>query len=44
MLTDVEFRYARFGADGAVPVHTAEVSFEEALDAQVTSEARRAER
>jgi len=43
VLTDVEFQYRQFGADGAVLVYAATCSFEEILDARVTSEYLRQE-
>jgi hypothetical protein len=43
VLTDVEFQYRQFGADGAVLVYAATCSFEEILDARVTSEDLRQE-
>ncbi len=44
VLTDLEFQYKQFAADGRVQVYTAVVTFEEILDARVTSENRRSER
>jgi hypothetical protein len=41
VLTDLEFQYRQFGADGSLQVYTATVSFEEILDVRVTSEERR---
>lgn len=43
VLTDLEFQYKQFATDGSVLVYTATVSFEEILDARVTSEERREE-
>jgi hypothetical protein len=43
VLTDLEFQYKQFAVDGSVLVYTATVSFEEILDARVTSEERREE-
>jgi hypothetical protein len=43
VLTDVEFQYRQFGADGAVLVYAATCTFEEILDARVTSEYLRQE-
>ena len=44
VLTDLEFQYKQFALDGSALVYTATVSFEEILDARVTSEDRRQER
>jgi hypothetical protein len=44
VLTDLEFQYKQFAADGKVQVYTAVVTFEEILDMRVTSEERREER
>lgn len=41
VLTDLEFQYKRFAADATVLVYTATVTFEEVLDARVTSEEKR---
>jgi hypothetical protein len=41
VVTEVEFGYRQFAADGSVLVYTATVTFEEILDARVTSEQRR---
>jgi len=41
VLTDLEFQYKQFAADGKVQVYTATVTFEEILDVRVTSEERR---
>jgi hypothetical protein len=38
VLTDLEFNYKQFAADASVLVYTATVTFEEILDARVTSE------
>ncbi len=38
VLTDLEFNYKQFAADATVLVYTATASFEEVLDARVTSE------
>jgi hypothetical protein len=43
VLTDVEFQYKQFAADATVLVYTATVTFEEILDARVTSEDKRTE-
>jgi hypothetical protein len=43
VLTDVEFQYKQFAADATVLVYTATVTFEEVLDARVTSEDKRTE-
>jgi hypothetical protein len=43
VLTDVEFTYRQFAADASVLVYTATVTFEEILDARVTSEDKRTE-
>jgi hypothetical protein len=43
VLTDLEFQYKQFAADGTVQVYTAVVTFEEILDMRVTSEERRQE-
>ena len=43
VLTDVEFQYRQFGSDGAVLVYAATCTFEEILDARVTSEYLRQE-
>lgn len=43
VLTDVEFQYRQFGSNGAVLVYAATCSFEEILDARVTSEYLRQE-
>ncbi len=43
VLTDLEFQYKQFAADGKVQVYTATVTFEEILDVRVTSEERRQE-
>ncbi|HPM53004.1 MAG TPA: hypothetical protein PK282_12295 [Rhodoglobus sp.] len=43
VLTDVEFQYRQFGADGSVLVYAATCTFEEILDARVTSEYLRQE-
>jgi hypothetical protein len=43
VLTDVEFEYKQFAADATVLVYTATVTFEEILDARVTSEDKRTE-
>jgi hypothetical protein len=40
VLTDLEFQYKQFAADGKVQVYTAVVTFEEILDMRVTSEER----
>jgi hypothetical protein len=41
--TDVEFQYRQVAVDGEVLVYAATVTFEEILDARVTSEALREE-
>jgi hypothetical protein len=43
VLTDLEFQYKQFAADATVLVYTATVTFEEILDARVTSEDKRQE-
>jgi hypothetical protein len=43
VLTDVEFQYKQFAADATVLVYTATATFEEILDARVTSEDKRTE-
>ena len=43
VLTDLEFQYRQFAADATVLVYTATVTFEEILDARVTSEDKRKE-
>ena len=43
VLTDLEFEYRQFAADATVLVYTATVTFEEILDARVTSEEKRKE-
>jgi hypothetical protein len=43
VLTDLEFQYKQFAADATVLVYTATVTFEEILDARVTSEEKRRE-
>jgi hypothetical protein len=43
VLAGVEFQYRQFGVDGEVLVYTATVTFEEILDARVTSEELREE-
>ena len=43
VLTDLEFQYRQFAADATVLVYTATVTFEEILDARVTSEDKRTE-
>lgn len=43
VLTDLELQYRQFGADGSVLVYVATCSFEEILDARVTSEFLRRE-
>ena len=42
VLTDVEFRYTTFASDSSALIYTAVCTFEEILDARVTSEDRRA--
>jgi len=44
LLTDLDLQYRQFGVDGSLLVYTATVTFEEILDARVTSEDRRADR
>lgn len=41
VITEVEFAYRQIGVEGSVLVYTATVSFEQILDARVTSEALR---
>ncbi len=41
VLTDLEFQYRQFAANGKLLVYTATVTFEEILDVRVTSEERR---
>ncbi len=41
VVTDLELAYRQFAADGSVLVYAATVTFEEVLDARVTSEQRR---
>lgn len=43
VVTDVEFQYRQVGVDGTVLVYVATVTFEEILDARVTSEELREE-
>jgi hypothetical protein len=43
VLTDLEFEYRSFGADGRVLVYTATCSFEEILDSRIASEDLRQE-
>ena len=43
VLTDVEFQYRQFSADGTVLIYAATCGFEEILDARVTSEMLRQE-
>lgn len=43
VLTDLEFQYKQFASDATVLVYTATVTFEEILDARVTSEDKRQE-
>ena len=43
VVTDVEFQYRQVGVDGTVLVYAATVTFEEILDARVTSEQLREE-
>jgi len=43
VVTDVEFQYRQVAVDGTVLVYAATVTFEEILDARVTSEALREE-
>ena len=42
VVTEVEFAFRRFGADGRVLAYVATCTFEEILDGRVTSEERRA--
>jgi hypothetical protein len=42
VFTDIEFQYRVFGSDASCLIYVATVSFEEILDARVTSEDRRA--
>jgi hypothetical protein len=44
VVASVEFQYKQLALDGTVLVYTATVSFEEILDARVTSEEQRAGR
>ena len=44
VLTDLEFQYKQFAGDATLLVYTAVVTFEEILDARVTSEDKRQER
>jgi len=44
VLSDLEFQYRQFAGDATLLVYTAIVTFEEILDARVTSEDKRQER
>ena len=44
VVTDLEFQYRQFGADGGVLIYTATCSFEQILDVRVTSESLRGAR
>jgi hypothetical protein len=38
VITELEFQFRQFGADGSVLVYTATCTFEEILDHRITSE------